>query len=476
VDNIQPPWSENALAYAWHQLARGAGVRVSETTRNGFEAINLPVFYAHPDQVESQGRVLIVVPAAGSSWQALLDSQPESLDWLPPDAVTPGGESLPFSGPVPVLFWGAGYPESPPRFAEIRPDGSLVFYCDILAATFFMLSRWEETILPCWDEHQRFLHSASVACRQNFIDRPIVDEYGLILQAWLKILLPGWQPDLSRFTVRLSHDIDVIRRYPKINMGLRAIAGDLIKRHDLGQAMKTTTGLLTQILAPEKDPHLQAVFTLAELSKRLGLESAFYFMAANYSPYDSGYDPRSALVQQCIHYLQSQGFETGFHPGYYTLNNPSKLVAEKSRMDIALGNSSYGGRQHYLRFKVPDTWRQWQEAGLVYDSTMAYPGMEGFRCGTCRPFHPFDPQQGVEMQLWERPLIVMDGTLIHYRNLAPQDGQARILEIARRCRDVRGMFTLLWHNSTLVYEDPQWTSVYQAVVAELARMASQPET
>ncbi len=475
MNNVRPAWTENARGYGWRQLARRAGVCVSEASKTGFEALNLPVFYAHPDQVGNAGPAIIVAPAAESSWQDLLDSQPESLDWLPQADVMPEAEKLPFNDPIPVLFWGAGFPASPRRFAEIRPDGSLVFYCDILAATFFMLSRWEETVLPCQDEHGRFLASASAAFRQNFIDRPVIDEYGLILKSWLKTLLPGWQPESPRFAVRLSHDIDVVRRFPKVSLGLRTIAGDLIKRRSLAQALENTKGLCTQILSPERDPQYQAIFTLTDISKQHGLESAFYFMAAKPSAYDSGYDPRAAEIRRCIERLHAQGFETGFHPGYFTYNDPARLAREKSRMDAALGKTSYGGRQHYLRFEAPTTWRQWQEAGLAYDSTLAYPGREGFRCGTCRSFRPFDLQGDVEMHLWERPLIVMDGTLIHYRKFSPLEGQGRILELAQRCKDVQGTFTLLWHNSTLINEAPQWTDMYRTVADALARMGSEPE-
>ena len=101
---------------------------------------------------------------------------------------------------------------------------------------------------------------------------------------------------------------------------------------------------------------------------------------------------------------------------------------------------------------------------------MTYADHEGFRWGTGNAFRPFDAEQDRELDLWARPLIVMDGTLRQYRGLAPAQGEARILELARRCKQVEGMFTLLWHNSSLDGEWHPWRTVYRRALEQLARM------
>src|SRR5690606_31890778 len=159
------------------------------------------------------------------------------------------------------------------------------------AATFFMLSRWEETVIPTRDQHGRFPATASVAYRQGFLDRPIADEYGLILQEWLKTLLPGWTPQQAQFSVKLSHDIDHVRRFPSLYRAGRTLAGDLLKRRSPDRAIHTLQALRVQTLTPEQDPFLQGVYELADLSEQHGLNSAFYFMAAEPGLYDTGYDP-----------------------------------------------------------------------------------------------------------------------------------------------------------------------------------------
>jgi hypothetical protein len=139
-------------------------------------------------------------------------------------------------------------------------------------------------------------------------------------------------------------------------------------------------------------------------------------------------------------------------------------------MDAILGKSDYGGRQHYLRCKVPTTWRNCEQVGLVYDSSMGYADYEGFRCGTCHPFRPFDVEQNREMKITEVPLIVMDQTLRRYRKLSPDQAEEQIMQLAKRCKRVGGTFTLLWHNSSLVGEWQTWEATYRRVAKNLANM------
>jgi hypothetical protein len=335
-----------------------------------------------------------------------------------------------------------------------------------------MLTRWEETVTATRDEHGRFPATGSVAYKQGFLDRPIVDEYALILREWLKMLLPGWEPKPRPFSVKLSHDVDKIRRLAQWLPAAMTFGGDLLKRHSPSKAWQTASGWAL----PSRDPYLQGIQALAQVSEEHGLgNDAFNFMAADPSPLDSDYDLAMPRVRDCITRLRERGFEIGFHASYHTMNNPRQLAQEKARFESLTGEAQAGGRQHFLRFRVPDTWRHWEQAGLAYDSTMAYADCEGFRCGTCHPFHPFDVEQDRELTLWEQPLIVMDNTLRDYRALTPEQGQARILELARCCRRVEGTFTLLWHNSSLDGDWRPWVNVYQRVVRELAEMQGEAD-
>jgi hypothetical protein len=327
-------------------------------------------------------------------------------------------------------------------------------------------------MIPTRDVHGRMPFTESVAFRQGFLDRPLIDEYALVLREWLKVLLPGWTPTPGRFSVKLSHDIDVVRPFSNPRMVGKLLMGDLVRRRDPARAAETVRLALLQTVAPRRTTVYEGIFRLAEISRLYGMASDFCFMAADRSAYDSGYDPASGLVREAIRRLEDLGFEIGFHPGYETLGNPARLAEEKARLDAVLGRIAYGGRQHYLRFRVPDTWRQWEQLGLTYDSTLTFAGHEGFRCGTCHPYRPFDIEANRALHLQEVPLIVMDGTLRTYRGLTPAEAECRVLELAERCRVAEGTFTLLWHNSSLAGDWANWGLPYQRMVMRLSELGS----
>jgi hypothetical protein len=450
-----------AVQHAWLQLAQRAGVSLSKLAMDNGRLLNVAFHYGPLDQAPAGKKSIVVIPCHSDQWRLLLEKNPNTISWAPMEQSLPDGIRLPGIDSMPVLFWGAGCEDGRKPFVERHENGTVIFCADILAATLFMLSRWEEAVMPIRDEHERFPAVASVAYKQRFLDRPIVDEYALILQAWLKVLLPGWEPSPRRFSVKLSHDIDSVRR-----ASLRTLAGDLLKRGNIRQAGKTAQA----IFRPERDQHLQGIYRLADWSEQHGLHSAFYFMAAQPGIHDIGYNPGSVLIQRCITDLQKRGHEIGFHAGYRAFSDPRRFLAEKQRLDAVLEQGQYGGRHHYLRFRVPDTWQQWAEAGLVYDSTLSYADHEGFRCGTCHPYQPFDIRQDRPLDLLEIPLIVMDGTLKQYRGLTPEAGKERILTLAQRCRRVGGIFTLLWHNNSLLNDWRPWVDMYRQVLPELAEM------
>lgn len=296
-----------------------------------------------------------------------------------------------------------------------------------------------------------------------FLHRPIVDEYALILASWIKVLLPGWEPEQKKFTVKLTHDVDLINRFENPLNRCRTLAADIVIRHDLCLARENMTGIMNN----KKNSLLNDLLNLATLSEQHGMKSTFYLMSALSGRMDVGYNINDSGLKKIIHCLLERGHEIGFHAGYQTYIDEELFLAEKKRVEDAVNCSIKGGRQHYLRFKIPSTWNIWENSGLKYDSTLGYADHEGFRCGTCQPYRPYDLENDKEMDLIEIPLIVMDGTLRDYRKLTPEQGLNIALSLADRCRQVGGTFTILWHNSLPGYWR-KWTDVYKQILCSLS--------
>lgn len=444
--------TDNGKVYAWQQLTERAGL-------NDLDAITFN--YGDPALAPAGERVVTVIPCDRHAGEALLQLPPRSLDWLPVAKVLPPAASLPFCDPIPVPFWGERSRDSSPLFAELVSRQHVVFHVDIIAATFFMLTRWEETVSPVKDEHDRFPATASVAYRQGFLSRPIIDEYALILRAWLRVLLPDWQPQAGEFSVKLSHDIDHLRQFPGHYSALRTLAHYLVKQYNPRKAVESLREALIQTVAPSCTAFVRGIHALMRISQQFGFNNdAFYFMSARPSPRENEYTIASPLVRTLVREIQKEGFEIGLHAGYHSARDPQALRAQRDRLANLLGETQFGGRQHYLRFHAPGTWRNWEEAELSYDATLGYADHEGFRGGTCRRYQPFDCEQDRRMRIWEEPLVAMDGTLRSARNMTPAHALERVKDLADRCRWAEGTFTLLWHNSSLSGEWTPWVQTY----------------
>jgi hypothetical protein len=470
--NYQYPLSSGGIQYAWRELCRRIGIEVTRASYLEYESKEVVVQYGLPSDAngvrDGSLAAILIARAPDSAWESLMECSPKSLDWLPLPHVLPPG-AKPWETRIPALFWGEPVGGSPLPFAERFESGQLVFHVDILASIFFMLSRWEEGVTGPTDQHGRFPAANSVAAKQNFIDRPIVDEYALIFRAWLQVLEPELAFTPPRFAVKLSHDIDSVHRFVSPTHAVKTLGADLLVRRSISQAFETVRMSLDAVIDRWR-PYTVDIDQLAAISEANGFTSSFYFMAALPSRYDNGYDLANPMLRRCIDSLRARGHEIGFHPGYTTFDNPEVLAAEMQRCTAALGQAPTAGRQHYLRFRAPDTWLQWEKVGLACDSTVGYAEQEGFRCGTCHPYHPYDWRTDRELDVLEIPLIVMDQTLVRYRSLTPAAAHARALHLATLCQKVNGTFSLLWHNTSLRNGWDAWGAMYRRLVADLAAL------
>jgi peptidoglycan/xylan/chitin deacetylase (PgdA/CDA1 family) len=171
--------------------------------------------------------------------------------------------------------------------------------------------------------------------------------------------------------------------------------------------------------------------------------------------------------------IHARGHELGLHPSYHTYRDRVRLKAEfatllRAAELLGICQPAWGGRQHYLRFAAPETWRGYASAGLSYDATLAHADQPGFRCGTCYDFPVYDLEQRCPLPLRERPLTVMELTLLdgEYLGLAAEQAYDRITRLAAICRRLNGRFSLLWHNNALLTRPRQ--QLYESVVAAVA--------
>jgi len=460
------------MLYSWRQIAERAGISCQKSNGNGFETLDISVHYSEPDSIPNIEPRLIVLPCEENAWEALLSSPEHQLSWLPRSTLLPPGvSSNENNDALPVLFWGKGAESGRIPIFEILDNTTLICRVDVIATTYFMLTRWEETVETRRDEKGRFPSWASVAGRQGFLHRPIVDEWAKLLGIWLKELLPKSHFRTPQFRVLLSHDIDVPLIYTPLRSVIRETTKALVRKKSFPEALNAITAYVDW----RRDPGYMGIQWLMNLSETFGFQSIFYLKTSHKGPFDSGYDLAVEPYAGILREIRSRNHQIGFHPGYDAFQNKETLATEKTKMDRILGTKEYGCRQHHLLFKVPDTWRNFEELGLKHDSTLTFEDQAGFRCGTCHPYPVFDVEYGKQLSIIEIPLIVMDKTIFSdtREHLSPLEGTQKILSLAKRCKSVGGVFTLLWHNSVFYGPDARWSHVYENVLSELSKLQNQ---
>jgi hypothetical protein len=350
-------------------------------------------------------------------------------------------------------------------------DDGIALGLDILGSVFFQLTRYEELARPLRDEHDRFPASAALAVREDFLSRPLVNEYVELLWWALARLFPGLKRKRRAARTLLSHDVDwpLLRSSPTRRI-VKAAAGGLVRQRDPGLAVARLRGALARLRDDSDIDPYNTFDLIMRCGERNGLSSAFYFMAGVTEPaFDGTYSLADPWIEKLVGEIHRRGHEVGLHPSYGTYRDPDATRLERENLAslcerVGVHQEEWGGRQHFLRWENPTTWRNWDRVGLTYDSSLGYPRDPGFRCGVCFEYPVYDLLARRQLRLRERPLVVMESSLIDRPAASEEQILQAIAQLRTRCRYFAGDFTLLWHNSRLTA--PRERRLFERAVSE----------
>jgi len=332
-------------------------------------------------------------------------------------------------------------------------------HVDIVAGAFFMLSRYEETVVQTADAFDRFPAESSVAYQEGFLQEAVVNEYAEQLLNMLRVA--GFTGERRRWwgtapwAIALTHDIDELHRFPRNRPPAHAVVRSVTGNGIAGEpGLRVLLQDYVRTLGHRKKDEYDCLLEMAAWEVSIGARSAYYFLADNTGRCGADYTVDALEVVATMKTMASMGHEIGFHAGFSTYDDARRFHSELSRMQSA-GFPIAGGRQHYLRWQTPATWRLWEAEDLSYDATLGYSSAAGFRCGTCLPFHPYDIENDREMSISEWPLMFMDATYLS----AWSEGTKALDCVSQECQRYGGVLVLLWHNSN-------WSNLYALAVRQ----------
>lgn len=352
---------------------------------------------------------------------------------------------------LPVIYEGNGEIGS----LVTRSGNIIETNIDMIASSFFMLSRYEEILVNEKDQSERFPAQSSVAYKENFLTKPIVNEYIELLWKWINSFNLGFKRRLlwdgKDFTACLTHDVDSVRKWTGRGIYDEVLHwGNIaLKKRELLTAVSKIAKACTSILNPN-DPYWNFEWIM-DIEKQYGFSSSFYFFGFDSKHLsDADYSLQENRILRLVSKIQDRGCEVGLHGSYHSYNDLGILQREKANLEKLVGKV-YSVRQHALRFDIRETFAIHEKLGIKCDVTLGFAQHEGFRAGFCLPFHPYNIEEDRPFDMLELPLATMDNTLssAKYRGLDAEKAWQNIESLLAAVKSCGGCIVLLFHNSHL---------------------------
>jgi|LSQX01.2.fsa_nt_gb hypothetical protein len=356
---------------------------------------------------------------------------------------------------LPVFFSASGSGS----VSGIGPEPDIPF--DIFAASFYLVSRYEEYQDYRPDRHGRFPASVSAAYRHGFLNIPVVDLWAGELAKALGRKYPELKFSFRKYNALLTVDTD--QPFAYLGKGIVRTAGGLLRNllHDPRKAAER----IRVLTGKAKDPFDVYDYILRNISEK-ETDAIFFFPTGNFSKYDRNPHWRNRKYRRLIRKLGNM-HASGMHPSYPASEDTGRFRSERERLDRILNRRIMISRFHFIRMKIPEAYRMIYGEGISEDYSMGYPDHPGFRAGIARPFLFYDLTGEKQTDLKIIPFQYMDSTFYHYMNLGPPEAEEIIVRLMDETRKAGGLFVSLWHNTTITAtaEGRGWRKLFEKMLA-----------
>ena len=348
----------------------------------------------------------------------------------------------------------------PTLFAVSVDEYTIPF--DLFSALFFLLSRYEEYYPYTPDKHDRYPATSSILYRKGWLLRPLADEWVTAFKKQLQSI-SGLHPEATHFLYLPTYDIDMA--YSHLHKGIGRIAGAYMRALLKGDVKQISER--TQVLKKkQKDPY-DSFRWLRQLHKEYDQKPLYFVLSAfKRSAFDKNIHPEHPAMMRVIKNLVRES-TIGIHPSYFS-ERGGALGKEKKILEHVSGHSIHISRQHYIRFKMPQTYRSLLENGITEDYSMGYGSHLGFRAGTGNSFLWYDVEKDAITALRIYPFCFMDTTAHYEAKLSVTDAFEKLNAMSKRLHETGSTMITIFHNFSLgtSSEWKGWRQAYEHFMQE----------
>ena len=276
---------------------------------------------------------------------------------------------------------------------------------DIVSTFFFHLSRLEEYHCPLKykDLHERMHSKEQFLVKNSIFREPVLDQISV---AFLKSLDYYKQIETKKI---MSHDIDVLIKFPNFYRYLRGAARILFKKKKFKGSIFTFTKFYLKSLIGYPDPYQTFLWLF---QKNFFDKKIVFFMSGGTTIYDNLYNIKDPSLKEVFKSAIDNGYEIGLHPSYASFNDKRQFLKEKKKLESVLNQKITLSRQHILHYDIIKTPQVLESSGISNDFTLGYQDIIGFRVGTGFDYYLWNNKEDRKFNIIETPLIIMDGCLL----------------------------------------------------------------
>jgi len=345
--------------------------------------------------------------------------------------------------------------------AFFKTEGDFAF--DIFAAGFYLLSRYEEYLPHKKDSYGRYAYENSLAFREGFLQLPLINVWIKDFKNCLQSKFPSLATRNSRFTFVPTYDIDEAYSY-KYKQWWRT-GGGLIR-----SALKADWKMIKErwrvVFGKQQDP-FDSFAWMDELHKQFDLRPIYFFLVPRKTgKYDKNISPSGEAMQLLIR-KHSDHYQIGIHPSWQSGDDAEKLKLEILKLGHISGKQVTSSRQHYIRFTLPQTYRQLIDLGIESDFSMGYGSINGFRASVASSFYWYDLEREEQTKLLLSPFCFMEANSFYEQKLSAQQAFEELKHYHDVVKSVNGTLSTIWHNSFLgtATRFRGWREIYENFIS-----------
>lgn len=268
-------------------------------------------------------------------------------------------------------------------FFEVENTSDVPF--DIFAASFYMLSRYEEYLPYQKNEMGFFPAEESLAFKHDFLHQPVVDLWAYKLKDILQRHFPDLEFPKRKFRKKYILSVAELYKYKKKGL-VRNTGGALIDLFQL--RVKSLFERMRAQFIWVQDPY-DVYKELLQFSKTQKITWSFMFQLSDISRYNKNIGYNRQTYHAMIKSMGDYG-KIGLLLGYEAIFDLKTLKKEKLRWEQIANRELEMAMTNDYGINLPDLYNNYDAVEIANDYSMCFSDKIGFRAGTCTSFRYYE--------------------------------------------------------------------------------------